>query len=161
MTNGQSEGRKSRRNAAPYIILVFEVIVSVVVILCLKDNPAKWVSGIVLLAICILFVVFLFSMAAEAKFRNPTAVIFYVLINIAAIICLFGNIYRWIGLKDSLGGCVDLGKAIYFSAVTWTTLGYGDIAPIQADRWIAAIEALLGYVVMSLLIAVLLAMVRR
>ncbi|EMA6345072.1 ion channel [Bacillus cytotoxicus] len=34
---------------------------------------------------------------------------------------------------------------LYFSAVTLLSVGYGDITPIGIGRWIAIIEALIGY----------------
>jgi hypothetical protein len=35
--------------------------------------------------------------------------------------------------------------ALYFSIVTWTTLGYGDLLPATDIRLVAALEALMGY----------------
>ena len=46
-------------------------------------------------------------------------------------------------------------EAVYYSIVTWATLGYGDISPTEEMRLIAAVEAVLGYLYMGLLIAVL------
>jgi len=47
-------------------------------------------------------------------------------------------------------------KSLYFSAVTFTTLGYGDIQPIGAwARFMAGIEALLGSMLAALLVFVL------
>ena len=34
---------------------------------------------------------------------------------------------------------------LYFSAVTLLSVGYGDLTPIGVGRWIAIIEALIGY----------------
>ncbi|KFN01130.1 two pore domain potassium channel family protein [Bacillus clarus] len=34
---------------------------------------------------------------------------------------------------------------LYFSAVTLLSVGYGDITPIGIGRWIAIVEALIGY----------------
>ncbi|ADU29263.1 potassium channel family protein [Evansella cellulosilytica] len=34
---------------------------------------------------------------------------------------------------------------MYFSAVTLLTVGYGDITPMGVGRWIAMIQALIGY----------------
>ncbi|KEK21697.1 potassium channel family protein [Bacillus gaemokensis] len=34
---------------------------------------------------------------------------------------------------------------LYFSAVTLLSVGYGDVTPIGIGRWIAIIEALIGY----------------
>jgi len=43
-------------------------------------------------------------------------------------------------------------RGIYFSTVTWTTLGYGDVQPKPDIRLIAALEALLGYIYFGLLV---------
>jgi potassium channel LctB len=40
---------------------------------------------------------------------------------------------------------VHLKTSMYFSAVTLLSVGYGDIAPIGIGRWIAVVEALIGY----------------
>lgn len=49
---------------------------------------------------------------------------------------------------------LELLNAIYFSVVTFTTLGYGDIAPLGLARVIAAIEAFLGSFTMALFVVV-------
>lgn len=47
-------------------------------------------------------------------------------------------------------------KSVYFSSITFTTLGYGDIAPIgTAARIIAGVESLLGALLTALLVFVL------
>lgn len=38
-----------------------------------------------------------------------------------------------------------MGTGMYFSAVTLFSLGYGDVVPIGAGRWLAMLEALIGY----------------
>jgi len=38
-----------------------------------------------------------------------------------------------------------LQSVVYFSAVTLLSVGYGDITPIGIGRWIAVIEAMIGY----------------
>lgn len=48
---------------------------------------------------------------------------------------------------------------IYFSMITWTTVGYGDLIPASVISKLAAgIEALMGYLVMALYLAALLRM---
>ena len=44
--------------------------------------------------------------------------------------------------------------SIYFSIVTWTTLGYGDFRPVESMRIVAACEAILGYVYMGVMVGV-------
>lgn len=43
----------------------------------------------------------------------------------------------------------------YFSAVTWATLGYGDIRPTGWGKLIAACHSLVGYAYMALIVAFL------
>ena len=62
----------------------------------------------------------------------------------------------WYVTAGTLVACVD-GAAgpldtLYFSYVTFTTLGYGEIVPLGPCRWIAALEAISGYVLLGLLI---------
>jgi hypothetical protein len=45
--------------------------------------------------------------------------------------------------------------AIYFSVVTWTTLGYGDLQPQGRCRFVAATEALAGNIFLGIFIALL------
>ncbi|WP_456276703.1 ion channel [Bacillus sp. AK128] len=40
-----------------------------------------------------------------------------------------------------------LGSSLYFSAITLLSVGYGDITPVGFGRWIAILEALIGYVI--------------
>ena len=44
---------------------------------------------------------------------------------------------------------------MYFSVITWTTVGYGDFVPTESTRLFAATEAFIGHVWMGLLISVL------
>jgi Ion channel len=64
----------------------------------------------------------------------------------------FGICYQNTGLISNL----HLGPAdyIYFSAMTWTTVGYGDITPSGSSRFLAAVEALHGYIFMGIFIGV-------
>lgn len=57
-----------------------------------------------------------------------------------------------------LGGD-DAGNAIYYSLVTMTTLGYGDIVPISpAARMFAAVQAFVGQLYLAVLVARLVAL---
>ncbi len=77
---------------------------------------------------------------------------------VGTIVIGFANIYRALGLYDPSGSTVtDATSCLYFSIVTWTTLGYGDLRPSESARLAAAAEAMLGYVAMAVFIGLLLA----
>jgi hypothetical protein len=80
---------------------------------------------------------------------------------LAALIALYGINFAEIGLKDSAATATapethNFGTALFFSVITWTTVGYGDVTAVQpVARFFAAVEALNGYIVMGLFIAAL------
>ena len=50
----------------------------------------------------------------------------------------------WALFYSSKGAMPDLPSALYFSAVTYTTTGYGDLVLPEAWRLVGAVEALTG-----------------
>jgi potassium channel LctB len=50
--------------------------------------------------------------------------------------------------------CVSiLQDSFYLSGITLLSVGYGDVTPVGIGRWIAIIEALLGYIMPAVLVA--------
>jgi hypothetical protein len=66
----------------------------------------------------------------------------------------YAVLYRAFGLIDGEVPTSDPVTCLYFSVLTWTTLGYGDVRPSRSARLLAASEAVVGYIVMAALIAV-------
>ncbi|MFZ5802708.1 MAG: ion channel [Candidatus Omnitrophota bacterium] len=60
--------------------------------------------------------------------------------------------YDRTGLLVSSGGerIGDFFSALYFSVVTYTTVGYGDLLALEGARWVACFEALAGIVLTPL-----------
>lgn len=56
----------------------------------------------------------------------------------------------------SFQGSPRLIDGMYFSIVTFTTLGYGDFQPLGVLRYVAALEALCGYILLAMLVGVIL-----
>jgi len=75
----------------------------------------------------------------------------WLLIRVAAVVVLahlleigaWGAFYAWRGVMP------DLEVALYFSAVTYATIGYGDVVPPQHWRLIAGVEGLTGILMCS------------
>jgi CHASE2 domain-containing sensor protein len=63
--------------------------------------------------------------------------VWIVLLHLAEI-SLWAAFYLW---RDAMP---DLGSALYFSAVTYTTTGYGDVVLVEGWRLLGAVEALTG-----------------
>ena len=91
----------------------------------------------------------------------PSRVIMFSL----STIFVFSFVFFLVGISDGsqvlkLGGdpfAEDVGQffsCVYFSVVTFTTLGYGDLSPIGVARFFAAIEAFIGSFTLALFVVV-------
>lgn len=110
-----------------------------------------------------MFLVFLISLAVgpiSGDWKIIGTVILFIVVNIGVIISLFANCYRWLELVPS-SDKYQFYNCLYFSIITWTTVGYGDIQPLGWVRAVAASEALIGYMIMGLLVGVVVSMVQR
>ena len=55
----------------------------------------------------------------------------------------------WAATYSALGAISDLEEALYFSMVTYTTLGYGDVVLDEQWRLLASIEAANGLIIFA------------
>ena len=60
------------------------------------------------------------------------------------ILCHLVEITVWASFYEWKGAMPDLQSALYFSAVTYTTTGYGDLVLPEAWRLVGGVEALTG-----------------
>ncbi len=90
----------------------------------------------------------------QHSFTNFSITIFFILIHYA---CFFACIYMICGvIVDANGEPISgIWSNFYFSVVTFTTLGYGNLVPANfAGEVFATIEAIVGYAVFALLIGI-------
>jgi len=81
---------------------------------------------------------------------------------LALLLFVFALIYQTLGLVGPDGKtCNDFLPCMYFSVITFTTVGYGDFRPSDLARLFAALEALIGYFGLGLFIAALLQLFSR
>ena len=85
---------------------------------------------------------------------DPVRVLLSMLVSYVAFSILF-VILNILHLGDFTSGTdgIDvmkqIGESFYFSAITYLTVGYGDICPLGVDRWMAALEGFVGVFLMS------------
>ena len=84
------------------------------------------------------------------------AVLTGLIVQAALLILNFAAIHYASGLIGSVDGVTPISfwTALYFSVVTWTTIGYGDYSPAPALQLIAALEAAIGYVYLGLIVGI-------
>lgn len=75
--------------------------------------------------------------------------------ELALLLCAFAAVYQMVGIQDNTrpGGQVSHAyfDSLYYSIVTFTTLGYGDFYPRGVGRVLAGIQALTGYVILGMI----------
>ncbi|NNJ24910.1 potassium channel family protein [Alienimonas chondri] len=85
--------------------------------------------------------------------------------NLALLLCAFAVIYKTYGTSEATdissfiadttvspeGKVTTFGGALYYSVVTFTTLGYGDLQPRGVMRFMACLETFVGYLVLGIL----------
>jgi hypothetical protein len=93
------------------------------------------------------------AMTSPQKF----GVMVWIMSTIASYLSVFAYVYDQCKL---VGADINHGDTFYFSVVTWTTLGYGDLTPSKDCRPWAATEAMLGSWTMALIVAALVTVIR-
>lgn len=78
-------------------------------------------------------------------------------VNFSVLVLVFAWIHSQIGLMDMSGpaptGTRSYSDALYFSIITITTVGYGDFIPMGPGRIIAAMQGLVGYIILGILVS--------
>ena len=83
-------------------------------------------------------------------------VVWFIFISVFPLLIMsYGIIFESLGLNENNVFVEHPHRltALYFSIVTWTTLGYGDVTPAGFGRVVVSIEVLTGYILSALLIA--------
>lgn len=145
-------------------ILIYAVIVNILFYLCRSVYQAGYRAGTSNRSIspyaefAILYAIVGSFYFAKEGFRTGKLVstMLSLFINMQALILYFGLLYSQYGLLDLENNVsFNANDGLYFSIVTWTTLGYGDFRPVPNIRLLAGFEALLGYVYMGVFISLL------
>lgn len=85
----------------------------------------------------------------------------FTFITLAALILCYATLYRIGGLHCTVEGFIANEKldSLYFSGVTWTTVGYGDFVPKPGlSRFFAVVEAVHSYMFLAVYVSLLIHM---
>ncbi len=119
---------------------------------CFRPTAIFEYGVLVPIAISAASIIFLAAEAFEDEVR-PERVSLMVFLLGMSIVLVFARHYQFHGFRETEEGSFpSFGEALYFSVVTWTTLGFGDLTPTPAIRPVAALQALLGYVFLGVLV---------
>ncbi len=99
------------------------------------------------------------TMAESTIFSHFPALFFNVFMMVLGYACLY--FVHGLNCPKDYSGHLTMPDALYFSAVSWTTVGYGDFSPSPATRFIAVSEAFVGYLTMGLVVAILVSALNR
>ncbi|ELS0752567.1 two pore domain potassium channel family protein [Vibrio vulnificus] len=113
---------------------------------------SEYIDSVVLrasnvIAILVFTTIHLVSLSNRNNTLSPIRTVFYLNVVMLIIIIQYARIYC------ELEVTTDFLSALYFSVITWTTLGYGDISPVGQARFFAATQAMIGYVYMGIVVA--------
>jgi hypothetical protein len=97
------------------------------------------------------------STALGAKARHQRVKVLYAILSLLFLhvveIWIFGialwGLLRWPECGSLSSTAPHLFDAVYFSAVTYSTVGYGDMIPTGAVRFLAGTESLVGLVLIT------------
>ncbi len=138
------------KKSITYKLILSGILIIVAIVLSEFNYHLVSIGGMLISSL-----IFLYSFLRIPKeFGVFRGVISYMFIISAFIYC-FSNIYTEFGILKGDILIKDISTSIYFSMVTWTTLGYGDFQPTEGLRIWASTEAFLGYVFTGILVGII------
>ncbi|WP_010323434.1 ion channel [Marinobacterium stanieri] len=106
----------------------------------------------------------LFSSYRFFNTSNKIESLIYFLACVTLLLIIFTSVYQGVGLCCDAEGNVFKPSALdawYFSIVTWTTLGYGDLTPPKILKPFAMLQAVLGQIFMAMIVGKTLFILQR
>src|SRR3954454_9368677 len=112
---------------------------------------ARLPVALTLMALCVAVHAAGVSWALQRLRRRPRVALqfwastrLFVFVSIWIVLLHLVEISLWAAFYLWRNAMPDLASALYFSAVTYTTTGYGDVVLVEGCRLLGAVEALTG-----------------
>ncbi len=115
---------------------------------------STWALTLNQMSLMSITVAWAFSMAGQrARLTLPAITVIFTITGTVNVVS-HAIAYQSVGIAATKGVITDVAfsDALYFSIVTFTTLGYGDFQPVPEFRIVAALQALSGYIFLGLFI---------
>ena len=100
------------------------------------------------------------SLGKKWDFQSVERRLVLAILNYVELIVLYASLYTILPFGTGERGLSRF-DSLYFSSVTFTTLGYGDIRPVSITKAVASLEAMTGMLYAVMLIGYLVALLRR
>jgi hypothetical protein len=148
---------------------------AIALVLAVPAITARWINffrpdlvhAAVFLVCALLLLAYVIGHLLHFVLRSPVVTVEVLCASIAAYLMLglMWTVAYWLVDQLTPGGAFSFNTArgshsmngftgFYFSFITLSTVGYGDITPVsQAARWLAAMEAMTGLLYVAVLIA--------
>lgn len=136
--------------------LIIFVIVPIVYTALLFNDQIEINLWVTVFFISTVFVTSLWNVFNDVNNEHFAFQLSKMVLSIYVTLFAFASLYQRAGLIYHGEISHEPFDALYFSIVTWTTLGYGDFQPVESLRLLAAFQALLGTLFIPLLVAALL-----
>ncbi|MGB0508089.1 MAG: ion channel [Pikeienuella sp.] len=156
---GSTHGSQSRRLGS-YFIGVSIIVLTIEAILDqhfqIRGFSSPFVAYLLALVSVLYFlfvVVGVIFLSTDQFSPDPRRLAIDTVLSIVFTILSFSLIYRFNGISLNLACEVnDSADIIYFSTVTFSTLGYGDFRPCPDSRPFAALQAIIGNLHLGLIV---------
>ena len=89
------------------------------------------------------------SISGLRKHGHRSRVIAMIGVVVGLFVVISAEIWIWAGFYLWLGFLSDLETALYFSTITFSTIGYGDIVPSHDWRVLAGMEGVNGFIMIG------------
>lgn len=156
---GSSPGSKQRRFfsivvALLCLLMTVDAVLQQHLNFRLFDSPAVayFLAGLSVFYFCTVIIGVIFLTSADFS-PAPVRLMFDTFLSITFTIFCFGLVFRFNGITSG-ATCnpQDSADTLYFSMVTFSTLGYGDFRPCLDSRLFAALQAIIGNLHMGLIV---------
>jgi len=139
------------------VIAVLQFIYSLLIFMYFNWIDEDFTKGMMLFVMLpvIVFAPFFETIIFYSRKTNKWRSILSFSFFLVAIVFFYSFAYFNFGIKSSESYITDLERyldCLYFSCITFTTVGYGDISPIGASKIFSVCQAFSGYLYMALLI---------